>query len=85
MGPAGGESGAARFVCTPLAKNAKAKAFLLPTPHLLRLYHLFSIFPVLSGFLSVGFPYGQAGPHARRVNAKVKFPPCTLLLLLHAI
>ena len=49
--------------------------FLLPTPHLLRLYHLLSFFPVLSGFVSVCRSYGQAGPHAQRVNAQSKFPP----------
>src|SRR6266516_5148306 len=75
VGLAGGESGAARVVCTPRAKNATMQAFLLPTPHLLRLYHPYSFFSVLSGFVSACFPYGQAGPHAQRVNAQSKFPP----------
>src|SRR6266516_5374512 len=74
-GLAGGESGAARVVCTPLAKNATMQAFLLPTPHLLRLYHLFSFHSVLSGFLRSCSSFGQEGPHAQRVNAKSKFPP----------
>lgn len=74
-GLAGGESGAARVVCTPRAKNATMQAFLLPTPHLLRLYHLFSFFSVLSGCVSACRSYRQAGPHAQRVNAQSKFPP----------
>ncbi len=90
-GPAGGESGAARFVYTSLAKNATMQAFLLPTPHLLRLYHLLSFFAVLSGLLRCAVRMAGGAP---RLESDCKStippldPPCTfaaILVLRHVV
>ncbi len=86
-GLAGGESGAVPSAIAPRTKNAMMWAFLLPTPHLLRLYHLFSFFTVLSGLLRCAVRMAGGAP---RPESECKStippldPPCTFAVIVCA-